>query len=88
MMKNAFYFTLKTLFVLKIFNFFLDFLVMYKDDLIRTWNYNTYHFLRAFIEANKTNFLEGESSTLIKARDFSRTPAVDLDYLIIQINLN
>ena len=28
MMKNAFYFALKALFVLKIFNFFLDFLVI------------------------------------------------------------
>ena len=34
-MKNAFYFTLKTLFVLKIFTFCLDFLVIKKNDLIR-----------------------------------------------------
>ena len=32
-MKNAFYFTLKLLFILKIFKF--DFLVMYKNALIR-----------------------------------------------------
>ena len=36
MMKNAFNFNLKALFVLKIFNFFcLDFLVMYKNGLIK-----------------------------------------------------
>ena len=35
MMKNAFYFTLKALFILKIFKFFLDFLVIFKNDLIR-----------------------------------------------------
>ena len=35
MMKNAFYFTLKPLFILKIFRFFLNFLVMYKNGLIR-----------------------------------------------------
>ena len=35
MMKNAFHFTLKSLFVLKIFKFCLDFLVMWKNGLIR-----------------------------------------------------
>ena len=35
MMTNAFYFTLKTLFVLKTFRFCLDFLVMYKNGLVR-----------------------------------------------------
>ena len=35
MMKNAFYFTLKALFVLKILSFCLDFLIMYKNGLIR-----------------------------------------------------
>ena len=35
LMKNAFYFTLKALFVLKIFRFFLDFLVMYRNGLIK-----------------------------------------------------
>ena len=35
MMKNAFYFTLKILFVLKIFKFLSDFLIMHKKDLIR-----------------------------------------------------
>ena len=35
MMKNAFYFTLKALFILKIFKFFLDFLVIFKNNLIR-----------------------------------------------------
>ena len=34
-MKNAFYFTLKALFVLKYSNFCLDFLVLQKNDLIR-----------------------------------------------------
>ena len=34
MMKNAFYFTVKALFVLKIFKFVFDFLVMYKNGLI------------------------------------------------------
>ena len=34
MMKNAFYFTVKALFVLKIFKFVFDFLVMYKSGLI------------------------------------------------------
>ena len=34
MMKNAFYVTSKVLFVLKIFKFFLDFLVMYRTGLI------------------------------------------------------
>ena len=33
MMKNASYFTLKTLFVLKIFKFLYDFLVMLKQQL-------------------------------------------------------
>ena len=33
-MKNAFYFTLKALFVLKLFNFFFDFLFMHKNGLI------------------------------------------------------
>ena len=35
MMKDAFYFTLKALFVLKILSFCLDFLVMYKNGMIR-----------------------------------------------------
>ena len=35
MMKNAFGFTLKALFVPKIFQIFLDFLVMYKSGLTR-----------------------------------------------------
>ena len=35
MVKNAFYFTLKALFVHEIFKFFLDFLDMWKNDLIR-----------------------------------------------------
>ena len=35
MMKNNFYFTLKALFVLKIFEFCLDFSVMEKNGLIR-----------------------------------------------------
>ena len=35
MMKNAFYYTLKALFVLKTFNFCLDVLGMYKKGLIR-----------------------------------------------------
>ena len=35
MMKNAFCFTLKALFVLKTFNFFLDFFVIQKNDLIK-----------------------------------------------------
>ena len=35
MMKNAFYFTSKPLFVLKIFKFRFDYLIMYKNDLIR-----------------------------------------------------
>ena len=35
MIKNAFNFTLKALVVLKMFNFFLEFLVMQKNDLIR-----------------------------------------------------
>ena len=35
MMKNALYFTSKALFVLKIFMFFLDFLVMYQNGLIK-----------------------------------------------------
>ena len=35
MMKNAFYFTLKALFVLEIFNFCLEFLDKYKNGLIR-----------------------------------------------------
>ena len=34
-MKNAFYFTLKALFVLSIFTFYLDFLVMWVNGLIR-----------------------------------------------------
>ena len=34
MMKNAFYFTVKALFVLKIFKFVFDFLVIYKSGLI------------------------------------------------------
>ena len=33
--KKAFYFTSKALFVLKIFKFFLDFLVMYRNGLIK-----------------------------------------------------
>ena len=33
MMKNAFYFVLKALFVLNIFKFCLDFLVMYKNKV-------------------------------------------------------
>ena len=36
MMKNAFYFTSKALFVLKIFKFCLEFLVMYQNGLIKT----------------------------------------------------
>ena len=35
MMENAFYFTLKALFVLKILSFCLDFLVMYQNGLIK-----------------------------------------------------
>ena len=35
MMKNAFYFLLEGLFVITIFQFCLDFWVMYKSDLIR-----------------------------------------------------
>ena len=35
MIKNAFYLTLKALFVLKILNSYLDFLVKYKNGLIR-----------------------------------------------------
>ena len=35
MTKNAFYFTLKALFVLKAFKFCLDYLAMYKKCLIR-----------------------------------------------------
>ena len=35
MMKNAFYFASKALFVLKIFKFCLDFLVMYQNGLIK-----------------------------------------------------
>ena len=35
MMKNAFYFTSKALFVLKILSFCLDFLVMYQNGLIK-----------------------------------------------------
>ena len=35
MMKNAFYFTLKALFILKIFKFCLDFLVIKENGLIR-----------------------------------------------------
>ena len=34
-MKNAFYFTLEALFIVKIFKFCLDFLVMYKNGLIK-----------------------------------------------------
>ena len=35
MMKNAFYFTSKALFVFQIFKFFLDFLIMQQNGLIR-----------------------------------------------------
>ena len=35
MMKNAFHFTLKAFFVLKVLRFCLDFLVIYKNGLIR-----------------------------------------------------
>ena len=35
MMKKAFYFTLKALFVLKIFTFCIDFLIRYENGLIR-----------------------------------------------------
>ena len=35
MTKNAFYFTFKNLFVLKIFKFCLDFFVKYRNGLIR-----------------------------------------------------
>ena len=35
MMKRAFYFTLKALFVLKIFTFCIDFLIRYENGLIR-----------------------------------------------------
>ena len=35
MMKNAFYFTSKALFVLKIFKFCIDFLVMYRNGFIK-----------------------------------------------------
>ena len=35
MMKNAFYFTSKALFVLKIFKFCLDFLVLLQNGLLR-----------------------------------------------------
>ena len=34
-MKNAFYFTLEALFFLKILSFYIDFLVVYKNGLIR-----------------------------------------------------
>ena len=34
MLKNAFYFTLKAFFVLKIFHFILDFFLMYKNDFV------------------------------------------------------
>ena len=34
-MKNAFYFTLEALFIVKIFKFCLDFLVIYKNGLIK-----------------------------------------------------
>ena len=35
MMKNAFYFTIKALFVIKMLKFCLDLLIMYKKGLIR-----------------------------------------------------
>ena len=41
MKKNAFYFTLKAVLVLKIFKFCLDFLVMYQKGLIKKIKVNS-----------------------------------------------
>ena len=49
-MKNAFYFTLEALFIAKIFKFCLDFLVIYKNGLIKK-----IRFVSKFMRQNLVN---------------------------------
>ena len=49
-MKNAFYFTLEALFIVKIFKFCLDFLVIYKNGLIKK-----IRFVSKFMRQNLVN---------------------------------